>query len=461
MQVTTIEHYVPEPGTLLEWRPAPSTRDAVAAAPAVDVPPSFNQWFHLQTAARAADGRCAPGVWLALAFDLPGRLDPVALDATFAYWIRRHETLRSGFRGTREDPERFVVPKAEVALIPGDVHHFTSAPGLRAHLRSRLDEVCDPLSWPGFVLAAIVRSTGFTVFCGFDHRNVDGYSLAIAVHELATIYLALSAGEPLELPAAGSFIEYCALENARQPPGPDDPAMIRWGRFLDACGGTTPAFPLQLGVRPGFPRPQTTSCRRLLDRSAVAGFEALCRKLGGSVFTGVLAAAALALRRRGAGGDIRLVTPMHTRTDPRWAHTIGWLTTVAPLTLCAREDRFAMALRSAVAEFRAAREAGADRMPVVLPALGDRFRRTRDDVFMVSYTDYRGLRGSEQHAPRRAQHISNVTVADDAQFWVSRTHEGLFLRARYPDTPEAHQNVAAFIESFTAIISQAHLTPAH
>ncbi len=427
MHVTTIELYVPEPGTLLEWRTPQSTVAITEKSVASQVPPSFNQRFHLQTAARSAERPHRPGTWLALAFDLPGRLDPVALDATFAYWVRRHDTLRSGFRRSGDDVERFVVPTAEVTMTPGDVRHFATTGELRAHLRARLDEVCAPLSWPGFLLAAIVRQTGFTVFCGFDHRNVDAYALAIAAHELATIYSAIRAGEAVELPPAGSFVDYCALEHARRPPGPDDPAVARWGRLLEACGGTTPSFPLPLGVRPGNPVPQASDCRQLLDRSATEGFEALCGKLGGSVFTGVLAATALALRRRGAGHDIRLVTPMHTRIDPRWQHTLGWLTTVAPLTLCAREDRFAMALRSAVAEFRAAREAGADRAPEVLTALGDRFRPISEDVFMVSYTDYRRLPGSEQHAPRGAQHISNVTVADDAGLCRERCF--------WPDTP--------------------------
>ncbi|SFQ36003.1 Condensation domain-containing protein [Amycolatopsis arida] len=435
MRVSTIDRYLPEAGTVVEW-PAGT---AVADPPAVPAPPSFNQRFHLAT----ADRRDGPSTWLAVAVDLPGPLDPGALRAALTSWLRRHETLRSGFRRRGDRLERFVVPAAEVTVGESGGREFDDPVTLREHLRARLDAVCRPLGWPSYLLATIVRPGLSTLFCGFDHRDVDGYSLAVAAHELPEIYAAVRAGVPVRLPPAASFLEFCAREQAAVdlPAG----AVRRWRDFLAAGGGTTPRFPLDLGARPGRALPQATGMSRLLDGAGAEAFAAACRAADGSSVTGVLAAAGLAARRLGGGPVLRLLTPLHTRTAPRWRHTVGWLTTVAPLTVDARAGRFADAVAAAGAEFRAAREHVDVPVARVLDALGDAFRRDGDDVFMLSYVDYQRLPGAEWHGPRRAWHISNVTATDDAQFWVSRTHDGLFLRSRYPATPEAERSVGAFV----------------
>ncbi|WP_216208311.1 condensation domain-containing protein [Amycolatopsis aidingensis] len=450
MRVTTIEHYRPEPGELIEWSATPATLAAAASAASSPVPPSFNQRFHLDTARRRGSG---PGTWLALSFDLPGRADPAALHRAFEQWLGRHETLRSGFRERAGEIERFVLPPEHLALGRETIGEFPAGQELRAYLRRRLDTVCRPLSrsqsWPSYLLTAILRPDRSTVFCGFDHCDVDGYSLAIAVHELQELYRSGSV-EPSE---AGSFLDFCAAEQAAPVPDPGHEVVRAWDAFLAACGETPPSFPLDLGVEPGQPVAQAADCRPLLDAEGAAEFERTCRAHGGSVFTGVLTAVGLAARRFGAGEVVRLLTPMHTRTDPRWEHAVGWLTTVAPLALDVRSGQFSEALPLVHQEFRAALRLGRVPVPLVLAALGPRFRRGGDDVFMVSYTDYRRFQGSERHAEVDAQHISNVTVADDAQFWVSRTHEGLFLRSRYPGTPVAIRQITAFTGALTRILA--------
>ncbi|MFE4057440.1 hypothetical protein ACFXP3_14275 [Streptomyces sp. NPDC059096] len=162
----------------------------------------------------------------------------------------------------------------------------------------------------------------------------------------------------------------------------------------------------------------------------------------------MLTAVALAARGLGGGDVLRLCTPLHTRYEERWTHAVGWFTTIAPLTLDITGVRgIEDGVRGAREAFRAARALAEVPFAQVLPALGGVFRRTRDDVFMVSYVDYRRLPGSEHHRAARAHHISSVTTADDAQFWFSRTHEGLFLRSRFPATPAAGAVVTGFADA--------------
>ncbi|WP_329065113.1 condensation domain-containing protein [Streptomyces sp. NBC_01429] len=475
MRVTTMDRYEPAPGRIVEFVPSAATLAAADGAPVSPVPPSFNQRFHLATERPPG----APGHWLACAFDLPGPLDAEALRAAFEAWGKRHGTLRSGFRagpsgtsgasGPSGGPERFMVASADYALVARDAGSCPSTDATRAWLTRRLGEACRPLGWPSYVFAAIERnserpgerqnegqdSETFTVLCGFDHSNADAYSLAIAVHELRELY----AGTAASLPPVGSFVDHCAREGTSG--GEVDVELLRgWAEFFAACGGTTPSFPLPLGLPAGQRAAQGTASRRLLGPDGADAFERACRTAGGSAFTGVLTAVALAARGLGSDSTLRLCTPLHTRYEERWTHAIGWFTTIAPLTVDVSDVPGVIeGIRATRTAFRRARELAT--LPVArvlpaLPALGAAFRRDRDDVFMVSYVDYRRLPGAEHHTGSNAHHISGVTATDDAQFWFSRTHEGLFLRSRYPATPTAERTLRAF----TAAVAVHLATPA-
>ncbi|MFJ8001224.1 condensation domain-containing protein [Streptomyces sp. NPDC096310] len=445
MRVTTMDRYEPAPGRVVEFVPSPAALRAADGAPPVPVPPSVNQRFHLATAESVVEGS---GHWLACAFDLPGGpVDLEALRIAFEGWGRRHETLRSGFRAPAADPGRFVVSAPAYGLVARDAGTYASGADVREWLTRRLGAACRPLNWPSYLFAVVVRPDGATVHCGFDHCNADAYSLAVAVREIRESY----AGATGALPAAGSFVDHCAEEAERvsaRTVDADDPRVRGWAAFFAGCGGTTPAFPLPLGVPPGTRAPQGTDSRPLLDAAGADAFEARCRAAGGSAFTGVLTAVALAARGLGGGDVLRLCTPLHTRYEERWTHAVGWFTTIAPLTLDITGVRgIEDGVRGAREAFRAARALAEVSFAQVLPELGGVFRRTRDDVFMVSYVDYRRLPGSEHHRAANAHHISSVTTADDAQFWFSRTHEGLFLRSRFPATPAAGAVVTEFADA--------------
>nr|WP_281382011.1 condensation domain-containing protein [Nocardiopsis mwathae] len=425
---------------------------------------------------------------MACAFDFEGDLGssraicPEALRQAFVHWVRRHETLRSGFRPAPDGEaiERFVLPAEAFDLEPREVGDYTTTDALRAYVAKRLDEACRALSWPSYLFAVVLRPGSATVFCGFDHCNVDAYSLAIAVRELGACYRAVAAGSEPDLPAVGSYVDFCALEQevVASPPTRDDPLIRRWADFFAACGGTTPSFPLDLGLAPGERHPQGTDTRRLLDDRAADAFERACRDAGGSLFSGVLATVGEAAHRLGPGDELRLCVPLHTRHEERWTNAIGWFTTVAPLTLditggsgpgrpaeseealesadapegeesaeSAALSAFTTRLHAARTGFRTALDLARRPVAHVLAALGDEFTRTRDDVFMLSFVDYRRFPGSDDFAPANAHHLSAVTVADDAQFWISRTHEGLFLRSRYPATPAAEATVLSFADA--------------
>ena len=437
MHVTTIDRYSPAPGVLLRWSVDSSADRVVASA----VPPSFNQTFHL---AGAEDGT----IWLAAAFDVDGRVDTKALERAYRLLIARHGTLHSGFVRTDGGIGRELHDASHITLVARAGIETTSSADLRDLLWNSLNDACHPFGFPAYLLAAIDRADRSTVFCGFDHSHVDAYSMSIIVGDLHQLYHAAKA-EPGgfiadEMRMAGNFVDYCAAESDAAPIGRSDPRMRAWLAFFDEHENTAPSFPLDLGLLPGERAPQAVDLRHLLGPEATDRFDSRCRSAGASTFAGVLSAMAQTVRGLGGGPQMSMLFPVHTRRSEPWQNAVGWFTTNAPLEVVAAENFDETVARTGPA-LRAAVKLGEVPVPQVLEAIGGIHRR-RDDIFMVSYVDYRRLPGSGTHEKIGATHISNVTTADDVQFWISRTDRGLALRTRYPDTETAVAVIGTFLD---------------
>lgn len=456
MHVTSIDRYMLEPGEITEWSVSTGP-DSVTQSP---VPPSYNQQFHLDTARTHGVGR---SVWMAAAFDLPGTLDRKALATALEYFVRRHDTLQTGFEVVDDALRRFDLDPSDIEFVPSGPVHTTSSEEVREHLRHRFTTACDPLTFPAYLFTTIERDSHYTVVSAFDHTLVDGYSLVIALGELRQIYEILTrtvdGAVPTEddvteeLGDPGSFLRYCELESIAPVTAADDPRVREWARFYERCGGTAPSFPMDLGVEPGRPAPQGADVRPLADAAITEKFEEICLESGGSLFTGLLTAMGSAVHSITGTARMPLQFPLHTRQDAQWANALGWLTTSAPLTVEITPDGdFQSSLAHTHASFRTALTLKGVSMAQVREALGDGYRRTRTDVFMVSYIDYRRLPGTEDHDELNAHHISNVTVADDAQFWISRTNKGLALRSRFPETPTARHSVSLFLDTLQKVL---------
>ncbi|MER7579637.1 hypothetical protein [Kitasatospora sp. NPDC097691] len=472
MHVITVDDYRPPPGRLVVLAPTAETVAAAAGAPATGEPLSANERFHLASALHRPQARN----WLACAFDLTFRVDPAVLAAGFTRFARRHPTLRTGLRtgletgpgaGLDDRAERFAVPVDSLAFTVARTDAFTAARtaaeegagedhhGVRERLTALFDQACRPLAWPSYACAAVLREASTTVVCGFDHCHADAHSLAIAAEELTEILGALTRDRtPRLAPSAGH-----AGHRTVRPPDPDGLTRARsvsrtraldvWEQFLAEGDGALPSFPLPLGTDPGGSvPPQRSDHRVLLGAAGTAALEHRCRQADGTLFTGLLAATALAVRAAGAAAPLRLLVPLHTRHRPESARSIGWFTTVAPLTLdLGGAGTLTAALPTARAAFRRSRETAGLPLSATVAALGDRLRPTGGDVFMLSYLDYRTVSTTgEPPRARNPHHLSRAAVTDTVQLWFSRTRDGLFLRTRHPDTVTAGRTVARFLD---------------
>lgn len=449
MLVTTIDLVELEPGEYLEWSFDTSDEGEPSA-----VPLSGNQRFHLAGLAGRADGRRDNEGWLAVTFDVPGPVRRELAAHAFVNLLSRHAGLCSTYesvggelRRRTHDPRR-LASRGFVSVAA----RVPSSADARALLWARLRRRCDPTVFPSALFAAIDRPERSTVVCGFDHSSVDALSMALILSELREDYLALAdGGRPPERAPVGDFLEYCAYEIGQPPLPPEHPGLAIWRAFLAGQGGFFPSFPLDLGVPPGALAPQRTAVFRMLDATGAERVEATCKDHGGSLFSGELTALAMAVRDLGGPEQLATLTPMHTRLRPEWEKAVGWFVTNIPLAFGCGEG-FADGVRQNRAAFRAMLPAAKVPIGQVLSGQAGPFAFARKDVSMVSHIDYRATLGPDPEL--RATHISNSTVADDAQFWFSRAQDGLWLRVRHPDTPAARTTVGLLRERLDEILAK-------
>ena len=461
MQPISFHDFRPTVGCVVEWTVEPETADLARSAPADPAPASYNQQVHLRSAEAAALAGLPGNPWIGATFEIDGTADLDALESTFTAWLRRHEALRSGFRRSAEGTERFTLAPEEIALRRSPARGFDSSSALHAHLDDRFVAGTDPFAWPPLVIGVISRPGGSTVFLAMDHTCGDGYSLALAVWELQSTYTAAVRHQHAALPDTGSYLEFCVEERAQgQTLSSDAPAVARWREFIHACGGTTPTFPLDLGVQPGHTWPQNLFNRQLVSAQAAQDFDTACTRAGASFFAGLLAAMSLAVREITGQDDFRTITPLHTRYKRRWRSAMGWFVTCAPLEVSTVSAKtFADVLPRAQATVRNALRLSHCPAARVMELLGDDFRITRRDLFsMVSYTDYRTMPGADEYADYNPVTMGQVSVADDTHVWVSRTHDGLHVGIRHPDTPTAAGILEEYAVTIETVLARVALT---
>jgi hypothetical protein len=457
METISFNDFHPAPGRVVEWAVGSHTADLALSAPPDPVPPSYNQQLHLGSTRAAALAGLPSNPWIGATFDIHGPADLDALENMFTTWLRRHDALRSGFRDGAAGIERFTLSPEEVDLERATDRDFECPEEMHAYLDKRFVTGTDPFAWPPLVLGVIRRPARSTVFVAMDHVCGDGYSLALAVSELRSIYEAVSQDQEPVLPDTGSFLEHAAEERAHgQALDPDDPAVGHWRNFVRACGGTTPSFPLQLGVAPGQTWPQSFYNGVLLSADEAARFEVACQQAGSTFFAGLLAAMGIAVREITGQEDFRTITPVHTRYKHRWRAAMGWFITCAPLEFSlAGASSFAEVLPRAHVTVRDALRLSHYPAARVIELLGDDFRVTRRDLFsMVSYTDYRTMHDVDGHTDWNPLTIGEVSVADDSHVWVSRTHDGLRIGIRHPDTPTANEMLDEYTATIQAVMSR-------
>ncbi|MFE2938757.1 condensation domain-containing protein [Streptomyces sp. NPDC059255] len=468
--MTPLAELTPAPGELVSFQVPGSVPVTSAVSP---VPPSYVQENHVRRLlAHRAAGR-AQSAWVGIMYDVPGRLDTGAMAAALRAWMLRHPTLLSWF--SVQDGGgilRHVVDPAGVSVEAASAGAYDSPAAIRDWLLELFDTGTDPLDWPPFVVGSVVRDDVSTVYYAVDHCHGDGLSALLVFAELRALYEAAVAGTVAELPPAGSYVDFCALERERSALlTPGSPEVRRWLEFFRA--GPPPTFPLDLGTEPGAAYPKLSLSVDLLDAAETDAFAKVCRTHGAGFSAGVLAALGISGYELGGHDTYRALSVVHTRDEPRWLLSQGWFINLVPVEFPvlpsvpdagdAADGGLAEVLTGARTAFARARElAGVSPVRVAELVPGLAVQSGAGAVLpMVSYVDLRHAPGSQDWAEANCHGLAGPGTSTDVPIWVNRLWDRTYVKVTYPDTAAARANVPRFLERLRDVLREIARTGAY
>jgi amino acid adenylation domain-containing protein/non-ribosomal peptide synthase protein (TIGR01720 family) len=226
-------------------------------------------------------------------YEFKGLLDQTALKRACKEVINRHESLRTVFRPDEQGNVRQFILSAAEALheITCEDLRDQKDPGLV--LRERLQQNLDKPFWldKALIRVCLYRLTNHRWVFGYviHHIISDGWSMNVLIAEITRIYNAYTHGadNPLQ-PLRVQYRDYVAWQNEQLSGAALDRHKTWW---LQQFSGNLPVLQLPADkVRPAVKTYGGAFYSTKMDVVLVIRLKDLCRKLGGTLFTGLLAA---------------------------------------------------------------------------------------------------------------------------------------------------------------------------
>ncbi len=400
------------------------------------LPVSFDQRRHVEVGDRA-------GSWMAISFRLPAGTSPAVLEAAWLAVVERHGTLRTVFVETAAGPELY---EAEVTGSAWVRHPLPDGTPARDEVRAVFDRECRPYAAPSHRVCLLEPEAAEAdrrpiAIIGSDHAHVDMWSLLVLARDL----LVSVEGVPLDGPVDAFAVHTALLEG--MPPAPAE-VREEWAHLLAEEPALMPLFPLPLGDL-SEPRAEVVTVQDVLDADAFARLNDHAdaqRVRITSLAIGLMAEVTEQL----AGTRLRAVFPVHSRFETRWHGAVGWFITNSVLT-CDEPDAHA----GAAAVKHALRLGSYPLAPVFEPHGG---MPSPPGMFALSWLDTRRI-PVDLPADAHGQWISAAIRTDGVMIWFVVNDDGLHLRSRHPDTPEAHASVGSWVDAVTRAFQDAARRP--
>ncbi|GHO60127.1 hypothetical protein KSB_86020 [Ktedonobacter robiniae] len=260
------------------------------------------------------------------ALALRGPLNGGALDRSIQALIQRHEVLRTTFREYEEQPIQ-IIHSSDVFRIP-----FVDLSGLKNEEQERwlqrliVQEAQQPLDLVQGPLLRVhlVKQAPDThvLLLTMHHIMTDGWSNAIFVRELSTLYRAFAAGKPTPLaPLPIQYADFALWQQQWLQGEVFDAQVDYWIQQLRDVP------PLELPTDHARPPVQTfhgALAFAMLPASLHEELKALSQREGVTLFMLLLASFQVLLARYSRQTDIAVGTPIANRTNQQLEDLIGF-----------------------------------------------------------------------------------------------------------------------------------------
>lgn len=347
--IGTIEDWTPSPGVLISWHPTNAALRKAHQAPVSSVPVSYMQAQHIRGVYHQEAAGLDYSREIIATCEVPGQCDIQAMNQAINSYLRRHDTYRSWFEyaGEGEVIRHTISDPADIEFEPVDHGEMTAE-----EARKHIVDIPSPLEWGCFSFGIVQSENHFDFYASIDHVHGDAALIGITMLEAHGMYSSLMlTGQPMALPAAGSFDDFCLQERASTGDlTTDSPEVRAWIEFAENNNGTLPEFPLPLG-NAGEPTVADMVGEMLLDAEQTERFESACAAAGVRFVGGLFACTARVDHEFTGAATYYGLTPRDTRRTSDGFTTQGWFTGLVPITVPIAATSFSEAAWAAQTSF--------------------------------------------------------------------------------------------------------------
>jgi amino acid adenylation domain-containing protein len=261
-----------------------------------------------------------------LALLLTGSLDQKSLQQSLNEIVRRHEIFRTVYRQGDGEPKQIVLPATPLNLEINDLRNLPEADREAAARRiaaaesKRLFDLAEGPLIRGMVLR--LGELKHVLLVLMHHILFDGWSAAIMVKELQTIYETVTQGRPASLPALSiQYADFAVWQQKRHSEAVLEKSLTYWKEQLSGIGlaSSLPTDYSRSGI------PVTGSARRsfVLPSSLADRLELLASGEQATLFMTLLAGFQILLGRYSRQEDVAVGTLIAGRTRVEIEALIG------------------------------------------------------------------------------------------------------------------------------------------
>ncbi|MFE0749825.1 condensation domain-containing protein [Gordonia sp. NPDC058843] len=454
MKFTELSDYPVPAGTVTIWTP---TTGADSSGWQPDPRPfTYDQSASIR---RSSTGEVDENSWLGAIFEIDDELDDDHFESCLRQWLTRHEALLSTADPAADELHggRRTYRGAHLDVNAEEAGGFDSGDDIRELLTEIFDARLAPTRWPHCVVATVDSSRkGFTVVFAADHVVMDAYSILLSISEIRRLYTSTRHGVAAEMADVGSHLDFSVHDRAvGLGLTGEHPAVSRWRAFLDSSADA-PGFDLPL-VRPHLetrdrartPRQRGISEYVATDHQATF-MSSAARASGHGTQTAVFAALAVTLRALTGHDTLRLTMPMHTRSEARYAGSVGWYVGLAPLEVdLAGSQTFDDALTATAGAIDAVRHLPFFPYQRIVELLGT----GGEPEFVVSYLDIRHVPGAAEWDAAHAQILRGGSRSDrEVYLWIARVPGGITVSARHPGHDPADASMRDLVATYASVL---------
>jgi len=210
--IGTIDDWTPAPGVVTSWHPTSAAMAKARQAPVSAVPVSYMQGQHIRGVYEQAAKGLDYSRQIIATCEVPGTCDISAMNHALNHYLRRHDTYRSWFEysGSGDIVRRSIVDPDDIEFEPVNHGEITSEDA-----RKHIVDIPTPMEWGCFSFGIVQSEDHFDFYAAIDHVHGDAALIGITMLEAHGMYTSLlSTGEPMPLPDAGRFDDFCLQERA-------------------------------------------------------------------------------------------------------------------------------------------------------------------------------------------------------------------------------------------------------